>query len=199
MLYYHLNLWYCITCGWPEEKNGDSNQCISCYTLNSVRIDYSAYIGTYFPFMRITLANKTANTTMKGHGKAACRQNSSLFFLFSQASIIALNNDCIEIIIEMALVHKVHIQGALPQLPHNHQYISSCKLQLAEISTAATYVLMVMWNWWLPPCVYFVDQRHPYILLISMKCILLVMITVSLLLAWTLWLKILILVYCAIL
>ena len=48
-----------------------------------------------------------------------------------------------------------------------------CKLQLAEISTAASYVGMVMCEW---RCVvtatlyvYFVDQCHPYILLISAK------------------------------
>ena len=33
-------------------------------------------------------------------------------------------------------------------IPNNHPYISSCKpgLWLAEISTAATYVRMVMWD-----------------------------------------------------
>ena len=55
------------------------------------------------------------------------------------------------------------------QFPNNHPYISSCKLQLAEISTPATYIGMVIWEW----CrvitgtlyVYFVDQCHPYIFL----------------------------------
>ena len=49
----------------------------------------------------------------------------------------------------MALVYKVHIQGGSDNtapFPHNHPYISSCKLQL-EISTAATYVGMIMWEW----------------------------------------------------
>ena len=54
-----------------------------------------------------------------------------------------------------------------PSHAHNHHNINSCKLQLAEISTTATYVAMVMWEW----CrdiiatlhVYFVEQCHPYI------------------------------------
>ena len=67
----------------------------------------------------------------------------------------------------MALVYKVHIQGGSDNTtpsPHNHPYISSCKLQLAVISTAATYVGMVMWGWCCvitaPLYVYFVDQCH---------------------------------------
>ena len=39
----------------------------------------------------------------------------------------------------MALVYKAHIQGGsdnTASFPHNHPYISSCKLRLAEISTA---------------------------------------------------------------
>ena len=52
----------------------------------------------------------------------------------------------------MALVYKVytHIQSGSDNtapFSHNHPYISSCKLQLAEISTTATYVGMVMWEW----------------------------------------------------
>ena len=53
-------------------------------------------------------------------------------------------------------------------LPNNHPYISSCKLQLAEISTAATcaYVGMVMCEWYcvitVTLYVYFTDQCHPY-------------------------------------
>ena len=46
----------------------------------------------------------------------------------------------------MALVFKVHIQGGSDNtapFPHSHPYTSSCKLQLAEISTAG----MVMWEW----------------------------------------------------
>lgn len=53
--------------------------------------------------------------------------------------------------------------------PHNHPYISSCKLQFSEISTAAAYVRMVMCEL----CcvitatlyVYFVDQCHPFFIL----------------------------------
>ena len=73
----------------------------------------------------------------------------------------------------MVLICKVHLLGGSENtapLLHSHPYIpvSSCKLQLAGISTAATYVGMVMWEW----CcvitailyVYFVDQCHPYIL-----------------------------------
>ena len=40
----------------------------------------------------------------------------------------------------MALVYKMHIQGgsySTAPFPHNHPYISSCILQLDEISTAA--------------------------------------------------------------
>ena len=53
-------------------------------------------------------------------------------------------------------------------LQHNHPYISSCKLQIAEISTAATYVVMVMWEWCTVTLyVYFVDHCYPYIRMIS--------------------------------
>ena len=71
--------------------------------------------------------------------------------------------------IGVALVYKVHIQGGSYKspFPHNHPYISSCKLQIAEIPTAATYVGMVMWEWCcvitVTLYVYFVDQCHHYI------------------------------------
>ena len=65
----------------------------------------------------------------------------------------------------MGLVYKVYIQGGSDNtapFAHNPPYISSCKLQLAEISTAATYVGMVMWEWCCGNCtatmyVHFVD------------------------------------------
>ena len=50
----------------------------------------------------------------------------------------------------MALVYKVHIQGGsnnTTPLPNKYPYINSCKLQLSEISTAATYVGMFIWEW----------------------------------------------------
>ena len=41
----------------------------------------------------------------------------------------------------MALLYKIHIQGDSDNTtPFPHITISSCKLQLAEISTTATYV-----------------------------------------------------------
>ena len=52
----------------------------------------------------------------------------------------------------MALAYKVHIQGGgdnTALFPYNRPYISSCKLQLAVISTAATFVYgcIYMWGW----------------------------------------------------
>ena len=75
----------------------------------------------------------------------------------------------------MALVYKVHSQGGSDNtkpFPCSHPYISSCKLQPAEISTAATYVRIVMWEGCCTATlyVYFVDQCNPYysfILLLS--------------------------------
>ena len=71
----------------------------------------------------------------------------------------------------MALVCKVHIQGGnnntAPFL-QNHPYIGSCKF---EISAAATYVGMVMWEGCCvitaPFYVHYVDQCHPYIFMKS--------------------------------
>ena len=66
----------------------------------------------------------------------------------------------------MALAYKLHIQVGCDNtapFPLNHLHINSCKLQLAEISTATIYVGMVMWEWC---CVitatYFVSQCHFY-------------------------------------
>ena len=52
--------------------------------------------------------------------------------------------------VRISLVYKVHKKGDSDNtapFPHNHPCISSCKLQFAEIFTAATYVGMVMWEW----------------------------------------------------
>ena len=75
------------------------------------------------------------------------------------------------------MVNKVDIQGGTDNtvlFTHNHPYISSCKLQLSEVSSAVTYVGIVTCDWC---CViiatlymYFVDQCHPQLhFLASMK------------------------------
>ena len=66
------------------------------------------------------------------------------------------------------MISKGRMDGTAPQSAHthNHPYISSCKVQLDEISTAATCVGMVMWEL----CcvitatlyVHFIDQCHPF-------------------------------------
>ena len=87
------------------------------------------------------------------------------------AMISGDNNDCVN----QAMVSKVHIQGgsdnAAP-FPHNHPYKRKFLLQL--------YLCIQGWLSGngavlsLPPYmyVYFVDQCHPYILLISTKLVL---------------------------
>ena len=79
----------------------------------------------------------------------------------------------------MAVVYKLHIQGGSDNtmpFPLNHPYISTCMLQPAQMSTAATYVGMVMWEWccviFTRLYVYFVDQCYHYILLISTNSLL---------------------------